>query len=51
MNKSFIKDLNVDENLVLNEINVHNRLLHENIIRAYSAHEDEEDFYLVIFVY
>jgi hypothetical protein len=47
MSKSIIKDLNVDENLVLNEINVHNRLLHENIIRAYSTHEDEDDFYLV----
>jgi serine/threonine protein kinase len=47
MNKSVINDLTVNESLVLNEMNLHNRLIHENIIRAYSTHEDEENYYLV----
>ena len=50
MNKSIIKELNVDENVVFNEMNFHNRLIHENIIRAYSAQEDEEAYYLVRYI-
>ena len=31
------------------EVNVHCRLIHENIVRMYSYHEDEENYYLVKF--
>ena len=34
--------------IVQREIYIHQRLIHENIIRLYSSHEDKYSFYLVI---
>ena len=34
--------------IVQREIDIHKRLIHENIIRMYSSYEDKNSFYLVI---
>jgi serine/threonine protein kinase len=34
-------------NLILNEINIHRRLIHKNVVRLYGYFEDNDNFYLV----
>ena len=36
--------------IVMREIDVHRRLIHDNIVRMYSHHEDKEAFYIVKFM-
>ena len=49
MYKKKIIEQGANLDIVTREINVHKRLIHENIIRMYSNHEDKNSFYLVIF--
>ena len=48
MQKSRIEEENVNFDIIKNEINIHSRLAHENIIKVYSSNEDDNNFYLVI---
>ena len=47
MNKKKITENGAKLDIVLREINVHRRLVHENVIRMYSHFEDNDSFYLV----
>jgi serine/threonine protein kinase len=47
MNKSKITEHGAKLDIVVREINVHRRLIHENIVRMYSSYEDKESFYIV----
>jgi serine/threonine protein kinase len=47
MYKRKIAEHGANLNIVQREINVHKKLVHENIIRMYSSYEDKDSFYLV----
>jgi serine/threonine protein kinase len=47
MNKSIIKENGVSEELIENEINLHSKFIHDNIIRLYSYHVTSDAYYLV----
>ena len=47
MNTTNIKENNVNEELIENEINIHSKIIHDNIIRLYSFHVTSEAYYLV----
>jgi serine/threonine protein kinase len=34
--------------ILLREVNIHRRLIHDNIVRLYSYHEDNSNFYLIM---
>ena len=48
MYKKKIIEQGANIEIVQREIYIHQRLIHENIIRLYSSHEDKYSFYLVI---
>ena len=48
MLKSRITQENISFDIIYNEINIHLKLVHENIIRLHSFNEDEEGFNLVM---
>ena len=47
MNKAKITEHGAKLDIVIREINVHRRLIHENIVRMYSHYEDKDSYYLV----
>jgi hypothetical protein len=47
MNKNTIIEMCSNLDVVKREIEIHRRLIHENIVRMYSYHEDKDAFYLV----
>lgn len=47
MNKAKITEHGAKLDIVVREINVHSRLIHENIVRMYSHYEDKECYYIV----
>ena len=47
MNKAKITEHGAKLDIVIREINIHRRLIHENIVRMYSHHEDKESYYIV----
>lgn len=49
MNKNKITEHGAKLDIVVREINVHRRLIHDNIVRMYSSYEDKESFYIVSF--
>jgi hypothetical protein len=51
MNKERILKVGATFEFVLKEINIHRRLIHNNIIRLHSYHEDKENYYLVLFYF
>ena len=48
LDKLKIKQIGVKTELIYREINIHLKLVHPNIARLYSYHEDEKAFYLII---
>jgi serine/threonine protein kinase len=48
LDKSRIKQIGVKTELIYREINIHLKLVHPNIARLYSYHEDGDAFYLII---
>ena len=48
MSKSKILEHGAKLEIVVREIDVHRRLIHENIVRMYSHYEDKESYYIVI---
>lgn len=48
MQKEKILDAGAKLDIVKREIDIHRRLVHENIVRLYSYHEDEEMYYLIL---
>ena len=51
MNKERILKVGASFEFVLKEINIHRRLIHNNIIKLHSYHEDKENYYLVTFYF
>ena len=51
MEKSKIRDFGANLDIVTREIHLHRRLIHENIVKLHSSHEDEKSFYLVSLLY
>ena len=49
MDKISIRQNNSDFYIVKNEITIHSKLFHDNIIKVFSSYEDEQSFYLVIY--
>jgi aurora kinase len=47
MNKNTIIEMCSNLEVVKREIEIHRKLIHENIVRMYSYHEDKDAFYLV----
>jgi serine/threonine protein kinase len=47
MNKNTIIEMCSNLDVVKREIEIHSRLIHENIVRMYSYHEDKDAYYLV----
>ena len=47
MSKEKIIENGAKLDIVTREINVHCRLIHENIVRMYSHHEDKENYFIV----
>lgn len=47
VNKERVIEQGAEIDIVLREIDVHLRIIHEHIVRMYSYHEDEESFYIV----
>ena len=48
MEKEKIVEVGATLEVIYNEINIHQRLIHENIIRLYSHFEDDKSFYLIM---
>lgn len=48
MNKTKLKENEIDSQIIYREINTHFRLLHRNIARLYDYHEDKSSFYLIM---
>lgn len=48
MDKDKILNSGVSLDVVRREIYLHSRLVHENIVRLYSSHEDNTSFYLIL---
>ncbi len=48
MEKAKIVETGASLDVIYNEINFHQRLIHENIVRLYSHHEDDKNFYLIM---
>jgi serine/threonine protein kinase len=48
MDKAQLFQMGIKSDLVYKEINIHIRLIHENIARLYNYHEDDNAFYLII---
>ena len=44
---SKIKESSINLDVIRREIQIHIRLIHDNIIRLFSYHEDENSFYLI----
>ena len=51
MNKSVISENNVNEEIIMNEINIHSKLIHDNIIRLHSFNISSDSFNLVSYIY
>ena len=47
MHKRKITEHGANLEIVQREINIHKRLIHDNVIRMYSSYEDKKSFYLV----
>ena len=47
MDKGKIMSQGASLEMISREINIHRRISHENIIKMYSSHEDQNSFYLV----
>lgn len=48
MEKSRVIQNGASREMVMREINIHRRLVHENIVRLYSYYEDDTHFYLIM---
>ena len=48
MDKEKILNSGASLDIVRREIDIHSRLIHENIVRLYSSHEDEISFFLLL---
>jgi len=48
MDKARLLSVGIKPDVVFREINIHLKLVHENIARLYSYHEDSQAFYLII---
>ena len=49
MTKNKIKESNVSEETIMNEISIHSKLVHDNIIRLYSFNISSDAFNLVTY--
>ena len=48
MNKDRILKQGANFDFALREINTHKKLIHDNIIKLHSYHEDKDNFYMVV---
>ena len=47
MNKIKIKENNVNDDIIMNEISIHSKLVHDNIIRLHSHYISSDAYNLV----